>query len=64
MSNGRLVLNLREMEGIYIGDDIELTVINIGNRVELAISAPKSIVITRKAREEKDVKGNTKFYSS
>lgn len=64
MSNGRLVLNLREMEGVYIGDDIELTIINIDSRVEVAIKAPKSIVITRKAREDKDVKGNTKFYSS
>lgn len=64
MTKGRLVLNLREMEGLYIGDDIELTVVNIGSRVEVAISAPKSIVITRKAREERDVKGDAKLYSS
>lgn len=62
---GRLVLKLREWEGLYIGDDIELTVVKINNNVEVAISAPKSTLITRKKREEDfDGEGNFDIYST
>lgn len=62
---GRLVLKLREWEGLYIGDDIELTVVKINNNVEVAISAPKSTLITRKKREENwDGEGNSDIYSA
>ena len=62
---GRLILKLREWEGLYIGDDIELTVVKINNNVEVAISAPKSTLITRKKREENwDGEGNSDIYST
>lgn len=62
---GRLVLKLREWEGLYIGDDIELTVVKINNNVEVAISAPRSTLITRKKREgDLDGEGNSDIYSS
>lgn len=62
---GRLVLKLKEWEGLYIGDDIELTVVKINNNVEVAISAPKSTLITRKKREgDWDGEGNSDIYST
>ena len=43
-----LVLSRKTDESIRIGDDIEVTVVSVrGNRVKLAISAPKEIPIQR-----------------
>jgi carbon storage regulator len=43
-----LVLSRKEKQSIRIGDDIEITVVQIqGNRVRLAISAPKHIPVHR-----------------
>ena len=44
-----LVLSRQRDETIMIGDDIELTVVDIrGDKVRLGIKAPKSIVVHRK----------------
>ncbi|MDU7336979.1 MAG: carbon storage regulator [Clostridium sp.] len=44
-----LVISRKEAESILIGDQIEIRISEIsGDRVKLAISAPKEIRITRK----------------
>ncbi|GAB6100040.1 hypothetical protein JCM16358_19190 [Halanaerocella petrolearia] len=44
-----LVLTRREEESIMVGDDIEITVVNVaGNRVRIGIDAPEDIEIHRK----------------
>ncbi len=44
-----LVISRKEAESILIGDEIEIRISEIsGDRVKLAISAPKEIRITRK----------------
>lgn len=43
-----LILQRKNNEAIMIGDNIKITVIDIGNdRVKLAIDAPKSVTIAR-----------------
>ena len=43
-----LVLSRKQKQSIRIGDDIEVTVVHVqGNRVRLAIEAPKHISIQR-----------------
>lgn len=43
-----LVLSRKQKQSIRIGDDIEITVVQVqGNRVRLAIEAPKHISIHR-----------------
>lgn len=44
-----LILTRKKDESIMIGDDIEITVIDIqGDKVKLGISAPKNVSIHRK----------------
>ena len=44
-----LVLSRQKDETIIIGDDIEITVVDIrGDKVRLGVSAPKSISVHRK----------------
>ena len=44
-----LVLSRQKDESIVIGDDIEITVVDIrGNKVRLGIAAPKKIPVNRK----------------
>lgn len=43
-----LVLSRKSTESIQIGDDIEVKVVSIrGNRVQLAISAPREVPVHR-----------------
>lgn len=43
-----LVLTRRQRESIWIGNDVELTIIQIrSNRVQIGINAPKNVVIRR-----------------
>lgn len=49
-----LVLTRKIDEGIYIGNDIKITVIEIsGNQVKLGISAPRDVSIFREEVIEK-----------
>ena len=51
-----LVLTRREKESIVIADQVKLTVISIrGNRVRLAIEAPKEIPVLRAELHEAPV---------
>ncbi len=44
-----LVLSRQKEESIIIGDDIEVTIIDVrGDKVRLGINAPKSITVHRK----------------
>lgn len=44
-----LVLSRQKNEAIMIGDDIEITVVDVrGDRVRLGISAPQSVPVHRK----------------
>ena len=44
-----LVLSRQKNEAIMIGDDVEITVVDIrGDRVRLGITAPKSVRVHRK----------------
>jgi carbon storage regulator len=44
-----LVLSRRKDESIMIGDDVEITIVDIrGNKVRLGITAPKTISVHRR----------------
>ena len=44
-----LVLSRRKDESIMVGEDVEVTIIDVrGNKVRLGISAPRSIPVHRK----------------
>ena len=44
-----LVLSRRKDESIMIGDDVEITIVDIhGDRVRLGITAPKTILVHRR----------------
>ncbi len=44
-----LVLSRQKDESIIIGDDVEITIVDVrGDKVRLGISAPKSITVHRK----------------
>jgi carbon storage regulator len=44
-----LVITRKKLESIFIGDDIEISVVDIGNgKVRIGIDAPKSMKIIRK----------------
>lgn len=44
-----LVLSRQKDESIIIGDDVEITVVDVrGDKVRLGISAPKNITVHRK----------------
>jgi len=48
-----LVLSRKEKQSFLIGDDIEITVLEIsGDKAKIAISAPKEITILRKELAE------------
>jgi len=48
-----LVLSRKEKQSFLIGDDIEITVLEIsGDKIKIAISAPKEITILRKELAE------------
>ena len=46
---GMLVLSRQKDESIMIGDDVEITIVDVrGDKVRLGITAPKSISVHRK----------------
>jgi carbon storage regulator CsrA len=51
---GRLVIGLKEGEGVSIGDDIVVTIHRVNHKVELAIEAPKSVFIRRDKYKDKN----------
>lgn len=54
-----LVLTRKLDEGIYIGKDVKITVIEItGNQVKLGISAPKDVSIFREEVLDKIIEEN------
>tara|TARA_Y100000034_G_C6853041_1_gene387237 strand:+ start:1039 stop:1239 length:201 start_codon:yes stop_codon:yes gene_type:complete len=62
--SGNLVLTRKINESIIIGDDIKITVVNIGKgRVRLGIKAPDTVTVHREevyneiVREERGAKG-------
>ena len=61
---GYLVISRRTNERIFIGNDIEILISDIGrDRVDLAIKAPKDIQIKRKAthlEEQNGIKSGNK----
>jgi carbon storage regulator len=43
-----LVLTRREGESLLIGDDVEITIVEIsGNRVRLGVTAPRTVNVVR-----------------
>jgi len=62
MSKGNLVLSRYRDESIMIGDDVEITIVDVrGDKVRLGITAPKSIAVHRREvydaiQREKDAK--------
>lgn len=57
-----LVLMRRRNDSILIGDDIEITLLEInGSQVKIGIEAPKEIPIIRKEISHKYKKENTKI---
>lgn len=60
-----LVLSRKKDESIMVGDNVEITVIDIrGDKVRLGITAPKEIPVHRREvyeaiKREKDRKGNS-----
>jgi carbon storage regulator len=62
-----LVLSRQKDESIMIGDDVEVTIVDVrGDKVRLGITAPKSIPVHRKEvyeaiqREKKEAQNNSK----
>jgi carbon storage regulator len=56
-----LVLSRKEDERIMIGDDIEITVVEIlGDKVRLGIRAPKDVSVHREEVYDAIKKGQTK----
>lgn len=49
---GRLVLGVKQGETVFVGDDIEVMVTEIANKVSLAFLAPKTTKIRRSALKE------------
>lgn len=44
-----LVLSREKLESVMIGDDVEVTIVDVrGDRVRLGIEAPKSVRVNRK----------------
>ena len=57
--SGMLVLSRQRDEVIIIGDDIEITVVDIrGDKVRLGITAPRSITVHRKEVYDAIKRGN------
>ena len=57
---GYLIIDRRVGEKILIGKDIEISISKItGNRVDIAISAPKDLSIKRGELEEEDENGKS-----
>jgi carbon storage regulator len=62
-----LVLSRQKDESIMIGDDVEITIVDVrGDKVRLGITAPKEIAVHRKEvyeaiqREKKEAAGKEK----
>ena len=62
-----LVLSRQKDESIIIGDDVEVTIVDVrGDKVRLGITAPKTISVHRKEvyeaiqREKKEAQNNSK----
>jgi carbon storage regulator len=62
-----LVLSRQKDESIVIGDDVEVTIVDVrGDKVRLGITAPKSISVHRKEvyeaiqREKKEAQNHIK----
>jgi carbon storage regulator len=59
-----LVLSRQKDESIIIGDDVEITIVDVrGDKVRLGINAPRSISVHRKEiydaiQREKEANGN------
>lgn len=56
-NRGRLVIGVKQGETVFVGDDIEVTVTEIANKVSLAFLAPKTTTIRRSAIKELDDNG-------
>jgi carbon storage regulator len=55
-----LVLTRHAGDSIIIGDDIEITIVEIqGDKIKIGINAPKSIVVLRKELIDEAKKANT-----
>ena len=60
-----LVLSRRKDESIIIGDDVEITIVDVrGDKVRLGITAPKSVSVHRREiydtiQREKAAKGDS-----
>lgn len=48
-----LVITRGKNESIKIGDDIEVTVLRVGNQIRLGVRAPKEVKILRSELPEK-----------
>jgi carbon storage regulator len=54
-----LVLTRHSGDSIVIGDDIEITIVEVqGDKVKIGINAPKSIIVLRKELIEEAKKAN------
>ena len=57
-----LVLGRKKGESLLIGDDIELTIVEVkGNQVKVAVDAPKDVKILRSELKENSAKSNIVF---
>lgn len=56
-NRGRLVIGVKLGETVFVGDDIEVMVTKIDNKVNLAFLAPKTTTIRRSAIKERDDNG-------
>ena len=53
-----LVLSRQRNESIMIGDDVEITIVDVrGDKVRLGITAPKTISVHRKEVYQRDTTG-------
>ena len=59
-----LVLTRRAGDAILLGDDIEISIIEMqGDKVKIGINAPKSVAVLRKELKEEAAKANAQAAS-
>lgn len=59
---GRLVIGVKQGDTVFIGEDVEVTVLETGSKVNLMFFAPKTTKILRgKYKEREDAKRNADF---